>query len=349
MGFNEKFASKVYIGDAGGQAQMIVGPDGVYKYQGEIEKLTTARSDLAAATVGNYALFAGGEFDSNKYSSTVDIYDNTLTHSVADNLSQARHELVSARIGKLTLFAGGNSGSNSSVVDAYSDSLTRTDPGSLNTARTWLAAASTSTYALFSGGFSSDGPTSYVEGYDITLAHVTSVTGLSYARYNLAGASVNGYALFAGGYSYASKKYTFHNTVDAFDPSLSRSTLTSLRTTKNDLGGGSSKDYALFAGGYNGTSYSTVDAYSTSLTRITAADLSDTAIDVAITSLNNYVLFCTSAHVDVYDSDLVKTTTHPLSVVRRCPATAVGNYALFGGGYGNGERDEVEAYYAIGD
>ena len=73
MGFNETFASKLYIGDAGGQAQMIVAQDGVYKYKGEIEGLSKARYNLAATTIGNYALFAGGHGSGSSYS-TVDAY-----------------------------------------------------------------------------------------------------------------------------------------------------------------------------------------------------------------------------------------------------------------------------------
>ena len=54
-----------------------------------------------------------------------------------------------------------------------------------------------------------------------------------------------------------------------------------------------------------------------------------------------------SSTVDAYSASLVRSTPTELSVARNNPATTtVGNYGLFGGGYGGGFRNTVDAYDA---
>lgn len=83
--------------------------------------LSLARKNLAGASVGGYALFAGG--DRSGSSSTVDAYNTSLTRSTSTVLSQARSYLAGASVGEYALFAGGFDGSTSSTVDAYCDNL----------------------------------------------------------------------------------------------------------------------------------------------------------------------------------------------------------------------------------
>ena len=77
--------------------------------------LSKAIYELAGASVGNYALFAGGSTGST-VGSTVDAYDSSLTRSTPTELSKARSDLVEASVGNYALFAGG---SLTSTVDAY--------------------------------------------------------------------------------------------------------------------------------------------------------------------------------------------------------------------------------------
>jgi hypothetical protein len=76
---------------------------------------------------------------------------------------------------------------------------------------------------------------------------------------------VGDYALFAGGYDGSD----YHDTVDAYDTSLTRSTPTALSVARECLAGASVGDCALFAGGYDGSDYhDTVDAYSVPVARL---------------------------------------------------------------------------------
>jgi hypothetical protein len=344
-----------------------------------IERTTTAlsgaRSRLAATTVfpaggsdprSGYALFAGGSI-SGGYSAVVDAYDSNLTIGTSTSLSQARDYLAATTVGDYALFGGGlgiNNGYTavSAVVDACDANLTMRTRPTLSEARDSLAATTVGNYALFGGG-SGNGSVSLavVDAYDTDLERTTTPPPLSEARYVLAATTVapaggSGYALFGGGYASQS------SAVDVYDSSLTKTTTTVLSEARSSLAattvapaGGSG--YALFGGGHVVGGYSAVvDVYDSSLTRITPTVLSQArsslaATTVAITRGSNhqsvYALFGGGygnsngifAVVDVYDSNLTRTTTTALSEARYNLAattlapTGGSGYALFGGGY----------------
>ena len=111
---------KAYIG-IGGVARPFM--SGEAEYYGTISELSVARDSLAGATVGNYALFAGGRTGSSSSASTlstVDAYSSSLVRSTPTALSVSRNGLVGATVGNYALFAGGTTGSAvRSTVDAY--------------------------------------------------------------------------------------------------------------------------------------------------------------------------------------------------------------------------------------
>ena len=97
-------------------------PDLVWKgikelaYYGVATPLSSARYNLAATSIGDYALFGGG--NDSSYSSVVDAYNSSLVRSTPTPLSSARGYLAATSIGDYALFGGGYS-SSSSVVDVY--------------------------------------------------------------------------------------------------------------------------------------------------------------------------------------------------------------------------------------
>ena len=318
-------------------------------------ELSQARNDLAATTIGDYALFGGGHYGPS--SNVVDAYDTSLIRSTPTALSQARYSLAATSVAP----AGGSSPQSgyalfgggyydyvySAVVDAYNTSLTRTTPTALSQARVSLAATSVGNYALFGGGSSSN----VVDAYDQNLTRSTP-TELSQARGILAATTVGDYALFGGGYG-----NDYSAIVDAYDQNLTRSTPTALSQARNYLATTSVGDYALFGGG---SSSNVVDAYDTSLTRTTPTELSQARSSLAATSVapaggsspqSGYALFGGGyyggylAVVDAYDQNLTRSTPTELSRARRyLAATTTGNYALFGGGYYGSRSNVVDAY-----
>ena len=130
VGGKARKIKKAYVG-IGGKARKIkkgyVGIGGVARcfwsggelgYYGTATPLSAGRYNLAGASVGNYALFAGG-FGSGEQSA-VDAYNTSLTRSIPTTLSVARNQLAGASVGNYALFAGGY-GNSSSAVDAYTE------------------------------------------------------------------------------------------------------------------------------------------------------------------------------------------------------------------------------------
>lgn len=334
--------------------------------------LSEGRNELAATSVGNYALFGGGWGGSSTYYSTVDTYNTNLVRTTPTSLSESRDRLSASSVGNYALFGGGHGNSRSSTVDAYNSSLTRSTPTALSEARRALSATTVGNYALFGGGWSGSGYSQTIDAYNSNLVRSTP-TSLSEGREYLASTSVEGYdanyALFGGGRHHSTGDSYSYSTVDAYNTSLTRSTPTSLSQARGALSATSVRTYyvkltpigtwiyeyyALFAGGYTDDNYfvyPTVDAYNTSLTRSTPTPLSEPRYYLSAARVGNLALFgggygnSYSSTVDVYDENFVRYTASNLSEARtNLSAATVGNYALFGGGSGNSHSSTVDAY-----
>ena len=310
--------------------------------------LSVARTHLAGASVGNYALFAGGSVSSATYSSVVDAYNTSLVRSTPTALRTVRGYLAGASVGNYALFAGGYISSRpyySSVVDAYNASLVRSTPTALSVARQYLAGASVGNYALFAGGdinnaSSSRSPT--VDAYNASLVRSTP-TDLSVARTYLAGANNGSYALFAGGNS----RNGASSVVDAYSTSLVRSTPTSLSTARSYLAGAKSGSYALFAGVGSNDTLHTVDAYDTSLVQSSPTDLSVARGSLAGASVGNYALFAGGSNSNVSPAYRAETDAYGEGYILEITVPAFSKYK-FDGIHSEEQLalEDTEVYYA---
>ena len=177
-----------------------------------------------------------------------------------------------------------------------------------------------------------------------------AITSLSASRAHHAATTVGDYALFGGG-----RNTALQSGVDAYSPSLTRTSATNLSTARRRLTAATVGEYALFAGGSNlsTTRYTTVDGYDSSLTKVSSvANITSRRHYLAATSVGNYALFgggrgksSNISTVNAYDTSLTRTTLTALSAARfDLAATTVGDYALFGGGYAGESMDTVDAY-----
>ena len=330
---------KAYIGIGGVARPCWSG--GELAYYGSITALSVARSELAATTIGDYALFGGGQNYSSYYS-TVDAYNASLVRSTPTALSVAKYTLGATPVGNYALFAGGQtkSSSISATVDTYNKSLTKSTATDLRVGRNNISATTIGNYALFAGGSSTTGY-AYVDAYDSSLTR-TSPTNLSESKTQLAATTIGDYALFAGGTTEPDAGYA-KNSVDTYNKSLTKGTATSMQESKYLLAATTVGGYAIFLGGSTGYTFSgrTVDAYNASLTRTAAPTASKYNREMlAATSVEGFAIFAGGLDqddvmnvVEVYDESLTKTMTTTLSAGRfRLSATTIGNYALFGGG-----------------
>ena len=74
------------------------------------------RERMAAATIGDYALFAGGCANGRTYS-YVEVFDKSLTRTIGTDLTTRRFNLAAATVGDYALFGGGYNG------DSYLNSV----------------------------------------------------------------------------------------------------------------------------------------------------------------------------------------------------------------------------------
>lgn len=316
--------------------------------------LSSKRYDVAANTIGGYSLFVGGR-ESSGVVSIIDCYDVSFTqHEIPTSSTSLTSTCKTSATGDYILFSSTNSTSNTGIY-AYDSSLSRAYSVLSSKLITGMATTTINNYALFGGGYgnysgSTSTAQSSVYSYDSSLTK-SSITSLSVARYDLAATTVGDYALFAGG--------SGSSVVDVYDSSFTRNTIESLRYNRYGLVATTVGNYALFGGGVVTLDTLYMEAYDDSLTKIEIENLA-VAREKGISAITvrNYALFaggvCNttlvtfSAIVESYDDSLVKDFIEDLSVGREYSAsTVIGNYVLFGGGYGKNASSASQWYDTI--
>ncbi|MEY8360058.1 hypothetical protein AALA99_13725 [Anaerotruncus colihominis] len=314
------------------------------KYYSDLTIPGSRRSEFAAATIGDYALFGGGTGGTNSAgSATVDVYNKQLNYSSPETLSVGRSGPAAASISGYALFAGGTHASiDQSAVDAYDFRLTRTTPTPLSQARAALAGAAVSGYALFAGG-KSGVLFATVDAYNEELTRSTP-TPLIQARPSPASATAGSYALFAGGGEISGAPAS--NLVDAYNSSLTRSTPLALGVARFSIAGAAAGSYALFVGGRDRNFYDAIDVYDSFLTKTESVERPPQSDGYVGTTLNGFAIFRPRANqAVVYDPYLVRTlVTDTIQNFTPHGAAPAGDYALFAGSDGSVQRGAVYKY-----
>jgi hypothetical protein len=318
--------------------------------------LSQPREELAATTVGNQAIFAGGYTYGNGLSNSVDLYNGFTNSWSTATLSQAREQLSATTVGSTALFAGGRTvgGPFSNVVDIYNSASNTWSTAALSQPRSNLAATGVGAQALFAGGFGGSMQGSYglsnvVDIYNST-SNSWSTAALSRARFALAATSVGNLAIFAGGNEDDSQTidYNDSNAVDIYNSTNNTWSTAALSQAREGLAATSVGNLAFFAGGDfpisgepRGVS-NVVDIYNSTTNTWSTAAMSQARTDLAATTAGNEAFFAGgisqtgngySSVVDIYNADTGLWLTSTLSQPRAGLAgTAVGNDAIFAGG-----------------
>ena len=308
-------------------------------------------NNVAGASVGNYAIFAGGDngqSNEHNYTDGVNAYDSSLT---AQNIAQLsfssvtdkwRSGMLSGVINNKAVFAGGYYlykplFSKVKVFRrpealSYNTSLTQTQLTDLSSSKCNCATANTTNHLIFAGWVNNTNSNT-TDAYDNSLTRST-ITALGTARYYLAGASIGEYAIFAGG----KDDSTSYSLVECYDAALTKHTLENLSAIRTNFQGASFAGYAVFGGGTTATPY--IDRYNASLTRDTTIALSSsrshTATGTLGSGIDKRLIFAggdnKSTVVDVFDASFTRTS-YSLSTGRtEATIVSVGNYALVAGG-----------------
>jgi hypothetical protein len=141
---------------------------------------------ISGASVGNYALFAGGtNVGANSGDilyETVDAYNKTLTRSNPAELSAKKVGISGASMNEYAVFAGGSVTTGTLIgisdVDAYTAGLIRITPDALSIARHSSKNTSLGNRVLFAGGnYNNYEIFRTVDVYENTLNHFSSKKG----------------------------------------------------------------------------------------------------------------------------------------------------------------------------
>lgn len=339
VGINGKArrVTTAYVG-VNGKARLvykIIYKLGKVKNTQSIAPISKGREYLASASVGNYALFAGGSNYDTKYNryeyKIVDAYDSQFTHTLPDALCTVKHSLTGGNIGNYALIVGGTTGNNNkirtSTVDVYDISLIRTEGTSLYAGMRDGMYASNKKYALFGGGSASN-----TSDGTIGTAYDNSLIAHKFTTYDIGGqgssASVGKYALFVGG-------IRFDGRVCAYDETLTKKDIAYTTYHRCDSVGVMTNHYAIFGG--NGYSEHGVDVYDENLTKLSAADLSYVNAVSCGASLKGFGIFMVGKYVQYYDDNLTTQLSENMNVERyNAKAAIAGDYIVVAGGSNGG-------------
>ena len=350
MGYEDKeiahLIKKAYIGIGGVARPCWNFSGGELTSYGKLDTgLSKARQELASALAGNYLVFSAGTDSTYDCCKTVDAFNSALVRTIPTATGYAMDHCAGASVGNYACFVG-NQDDNTDALNAayaYDSSLTMKKLEKLTEHKHDCGGASVRNYALFAGGAAKGGGSMTTNATVNIVTYTSSLTQgsatLSQKRTQLSGVTFGEYALFGGGITSS----TYLGTVDAFDSSLTRTTLSELSAVRSGLAACTNSEYALFGGGTisNQTVQDAVDAYNSSLTRTVAPALSVARKGLAATGIEGFGLFgggeITSSKfsnvVDVYDSSLTRTTSTGLTnPYANNAAGTIGNYALFAGG-----------------
>lgn len=335
---------KAYLG-VEGYARLFYSVVGLSKVTVSISNMRSTHEYGASASIGSYAIFAGGGDDCY-----MDAYSPSLTlYSPQPDLANKRDFLCGCGFGGDGVFAGGLSPTREyfNTVECYTYYLSYRTLASLTYARAGAAMAATTNHlVIFGGGDGGHLYVEYAETYDkrLTKSNDIQCKGEMYG----CGVSCSGMAWFCDGY------------LDfvVFDDNMTF-TRHSLSTGRQRLAGAAVGNYVLFAGGNTASSYkplSTIEAYDSNITKVIVADLPNAVCDLSGTSVGPYALFgggisnasptTTYSDVAVYDENLTRTLFSLSSARYGHVSASVGDYALFaGGGWYNGST--VKKYKSV--
>lgn len=331
---------KAYIG-VGGKARCFFGEGTLSYYGTTTSNLSKARSGMASATIGDYAIIAGGSNYDEASVTTVDVYNSSLTKVSASALSQQRRSFAAATFGGYAMFLGGYAdGVITNRTDLYNASLTRTtmQPNYCSRMNHGMAVAG-NTYAVIAGG-NKGGYTLETAVAMNTSKTIVNAPSLTYGWEKGASVTFGDYAVFGGGSQQYENSGSFLGTVWAYDSSL---TLHELPYTEQYQGATSATyvgNYVLFE---KRNSSDKMYAYNKSFTQtiITGAATRDST---SATTVNGIALFCGGHNsstnmlegqkiVECFDTSLTMTQGPSLSAGRmNAAAVSVGNFALIAGG-----------------
>lgn len=364
-----KKVKRIYVG-VDGKARKVkkgyIGIGGVARpfwsegvaYYGTITSLSSKKYWAGAASVGTYALVAGGSkpttsngINAIAATNTVDAYNTSLQRTSAPTLTNARSQTVGATLNNYAVFSGNGTSTNKSVF-AYNSALSKTDLTAPSTSNNYYqGAVSFGNTAIFSGG---SGGKSLFLNSSMSLSQITAtVSGTST---NFGGvAKVGNYAVTA--FWLKVNNYNAGLSLQAFNSSGTQvqSASSVLISKWVCLDTANVGNYGLFFGFTTSRVTSSVESASkgqmtwcdSSLTLQTPIDRASIKSEFGKLCTNDYAILVgglinaymttnntVTKEVEVFDTSLTMTNELQIGTARRYirAAAQVGSYGIFAAG-----------------
>lgn len=224
--------------------------------------LSTGKTYMASASVGDYALYAGGERVNTVYN-TVEAYNKNLVKSTATAIRVKTNEAVGSYVGNYALFSGyydWDTDEEKNYIDTYNASLTRGTSASLS--GTMISnrdlVARNNKYALFSTD--TDEGEEVLNLFNSSLVRtVLPVSSLVSSSSSVCGTKES--FLFAGGMTRVSGTKTYLKNAVLLDSNLAYSSAPDLSEGKYNMKSEIAGDYILFVAGMNTTWLDLLEPY----------------------------------------------------------------------------------------
>jgi hypothetical protein len=287
---------------------------------------TIEGGNIRAESVGNYALFAGGQ-DHNNGVGLVEIWNNLLVEQNCLYLSSITLYHCSTVLKNYALFGlySNNYGNNVyNYIDCFNNQLVRTTLTSFQTAG-YGSAGSVGDYALFMGGKDNSFDFDTVTCINSNL--IKSMTNLSMPYHFNAGGENSVYCFMCGG----THGYKY-NSIEAFNSQLTRYIcldMTNGIDYINSGGAGSKNYFFIFNGGLDFLN-TPVDFYDTSLTKNILLLPHKIVTGTAFSDRDKYTISYSWHYLSIIkDSILIQTYNNiPFNARSGSDGTFLGKYML---------------------
>lgn len=276
----------------------------VKRLENDVLTLAVGRNAMASGTVGNIAVFAGGDiYTTSGRSGVVEAYDETLTHIIAA-VDLIEYDLLyngtplTANAGDYLIIKG------KEIYGALDENLTLQTLSNPTTEGCFAGSIGNS--AIFAGGRKSGKDVSDAFYFDGNLSSVT-LEPLSTARACGGSSNTRNHLVFCGGLSSQS--------ADAYDEDFILVSVANMPRAKAYLIGANAGNYAVFVGGgANSSSFSAEGfAYDENLVLNAIMNLTEPRCKCSAVSCNGSAVFSGSSFdeftdvVEIYSDELVKT------------------------------------------
>lgn len=164
-----------------------------------VTSLTYGTIYFNGASVGNYAIVAGGNASPSGPTNAMYHYNNNGVRGTG-TLSESKRSLAGVTTPNYAVFGGGYGTARTSVVEGYNSSLVRSILGNLSTPTVNCQGSYIGGYTLFIGGNTASGDSSVVDVFDQSFVRL-SPQSISVGRTEMGIANVGNYCLIAGGLS----------------------------------------------------------------------------------------------------------------------------------------------------